>query len=752
MKTIKKIILTAAALLAAIPIAAQRPTVGVVLCGGGAKGAAHVGVLKVLEENGIPIDYIAGTSMGAIVGALYAVGYSAAELDSLIIAQDWDYVMSDSQSRRSLSFENKQIDDKLLLQVPFGSNALEDLSKKEKKEEKKSLGLPLAAIRGQNIYNLFTGLTIGYQDSISFNDMPIPFACVAVDAVSKKEVVFHEGILAQAMRASMAIPGVFAPMRIGDMVLVDGGMTNNYPVDVAKEMGADIIIGVKLGADDPKDPNYDNVGGLFSELLNMVMNVKMDDNIKNTDIPISPSVAGYTTMSFDTQSLRALIDNGEKAARQKENELKELKSYLTRKEKEAEENMIGPLPRTKVHDKAVILAQDSIIISSITFNGITAKDFELLQKNSIIPKGEKISGKVIEEAVDKFYSTSAYSSVSYTLYGTESPYRLEFNFVQSPRNQLGLGVRFDSEEVSSVLLDLRFNHKRLYGSRFGISAKLNYNFNLAANYSYLTSRRLQVNLNGGFRHHTLRRLSTGLDFNDTYGEFSLCNNRKAVKTELGCRIDHQDYLSNKLLGITSPDYDLSIKRNNFASIFANLSFDRLDKAGFPNRGSQATASLRGYMDIASEDENPFITAQFDALTVLSLGSRFALIPSLHARALLGDHVPATFMNVMGGYEPGRYMAQQIPFYGLNGIYDFDKYLAVAALDLRVRIADNHFIFASANIGADTSHLTDFSEIGSLLGFRLGYAYDMALGPIAFNIHWSDYTRKVGAYFSIGYWF
>ena len=171
-------------LVLSLSAAAQRPRVGVVLCGGGAKGAAHVGVLKVLEENGIPIDCIAGTSMGAIVAGLYSIGYSASELDSLIMAQDWNYLLSDQIPRSSRMFERKQNQDKFLLQIPFGSGDYSRLGPREprKPDDPASLlnNIPLAIVNGQNIYNLFTQLSVGYQDSLDFSRMPIPFAASPV--------------------------------------------------------------------------------------------------------------------------------------------------------------------------------------------------------------------------------------------------------------------------------------------------------------------------------------------------------------------------------------------------------------------------------------------------------------------------------------------------------------------------------------------------------------------------------------------
>ena len=201
-------------LLAWPGMAGERKKVAVVLGGGGAKGVAHIGVLKVLEEVGIPIDIVAGTSMGAIVGGLYAIGYSPDEIKRMVELQDWDMLLSDKVKRSHLLFPEKEKAERYIVSLPFG------LEKKDRVID--------GVVKG-----LFSDLTIGYHDSADFNSFLIPFACVAVDMVSGKDYVFHKGSLPLAMRASMAIPAVFTPVRLDSMVLVDGGLNNNYPVDVA---------------------------------------------------------------------------------------------------------------------------------------------------------------------------------------------------------------------------------------------------------------------------------------------------------------------------------------------------------------------------------------------------------------------------------------------------------------------------------------------------------------------------------------
>lgn len=220
-------------LFLALPALAQeRKKVGVVLSGGGAKGVAHIQALKVIEEAGIPIDYIVGTSMGSIIGGLYSIGYTPQQLDSMVRKQDWMFLLSDRVKRSAMSLNEREKSEKYVFSFPFTKSPKDAVSG--------------GIIKGQNLANLFTELTVGYHDSVDFNKLPIPFACVSQNIVNGEQIVFHNGILATAMRASMAIPGVFTPVRKDSMILIDGGMINNYPVDVARSMGADIIIGVDV--------------------------------------------------------------------------------------------------------------------------------------------------------------------------------------------------------------------------------------------------------------------------------------------------------------------------------------------------------------------------------------------------------------------------------------------------------------------------------------------------------------------------
>ena len=290
---------------------AEGPKIGLVLGGGGAKGAAEVGVLKVLEKYGIKPDYIVGTSIGSIVGGLYAAGYSAAELETMFQTQEWLTLLTD----RKASLANEPyttVDD---VTYVFGFPI----------RDRRSKGW--GVMKGGQIEHLLDSMASA-KGCASFDSLKIPFCCVAADIRSGSEVILREGKLAQAMRASMAIPGVFKPVDRGGCKLVDGGMLNNLPVDVCREMGADIVIAVDLQQNDQKPHKQTDlsalsaladligVGGILNWILNRPDIEKYIANKQQADILIHPYLPDYDVTSFGNKIAARMIQSGADATRQ----------------------------------------------------------------------------------------------------------------------------------------------------------------------------------------------------------------------------------------------------------------------------------------------------------------------------------------------------------------------------------------------------------------------------------------------------
>ncbi|MBK5530678.1 patatin-like phospholipase family protein [Pseudomonas sp. TH06] len=281
-----------------------RPKVGLVLSGGAARGLAHIGVLKALEEQGIKIDAIAGTSMGAVVGGLYASGYKIDELEKLALGIDWQQALSDAPPREDVPFRRKQDDRDFLVKQKLSFR------------DDGSLGLPLGVIQGQNLALLLESLLAHTSDTRDFDKLPIPFRAVATDIANGEKVVFRKGHLPQVIRASMSIPAVFAPVELDGRLLVDGGMTDNIPLDVARQMGVDIAIVVDIGTPLRNRKQLTTVVDVLNQSITLMTRRNSEEQLaalKPTDVLIQPALASFGVTDFGRA--QEMIDAGYRATR-----------------------------------------------------------------------------------------------------------------------------------------------------------------------------------------------------------------------------------------------------------------------------------------------------------------------------------------------------------------------------------------------------------------------------------------------------
>ena len=295
----------------------KRPKIGLVLGGGGAKGAAEVGVLKYIEQSGVKIDYIAGTSIGSIIGALYSIGYRSADLDTLFHSQQWLALLADRDTEHSSKIISRTDSSLYVFGFPIKRPKIHEPN------HTRTFGLS----RGDSLVTLFTRMT-NKPDSINFDKLPIPFRCVAVDVRKFREVVLKSGNLPHAMRASMAIPGVFKPVELDSMLLVDGGLLNNLPVDVVREMGAEKVIAIDLTQnkhENSKKGERERHNTLFSWMFFRPDLKKYKENIEHVDVYINPDLKGFSAADFKPKKIAEMIERGEEAGKDALKALKKLK-------------------------------------------------------------------------------------------------------------------------------------------------------------------------------------------------------------------------------------------------------------------------------------------------------------------------------------------------------------------------------------------------------------------------------------------
>jgi NTE family protein len=715
----------------------QRKKVGIVLSGGGAKGVAHIGALKVIREAGIPIDFIAGTSMGSIVGGLSAIGYSPEQLDSIVKAQDWSFLLSDKVKRSNLTMSDRQRSDTYIVSLTFN-------------EKMKATGTG-GMIKGFNLGNLFQNLTIGYHDDEDFNDLPIPFACVAQNIVDGSKVVFRDGVLSTAMRSSMAIPGVFTPVRLDNMVLIDGGMIDNYPVDVAKEMGADIIIGVDVQTPLRPADKLTGAGDIFNQIINLTGQDEYNRNVENTDLYIKVNVDGYSSASFNANALDTLMLRGEEAAREAWDDLLVLK------------RRIGVAPDYTPYYPVINprkLEDEVIQLSDITFTGLEATDKKwLLRKCHLNEEDSVITKQKLDNALATLRGSQAYSSVGYRLTRTDgNRYILNFMLEEKRERNVNLGVRFDSEEIASTIINLNTRLKTRVPSSASLTGRLGRRYMARLGYSLEPMQNRNINFAYQFEYNDINVYDRGVkSYNTVYkyhlGEVGFSDVWfRNLRFSFGVRFEYFKY---KDMLYDSDALGAIIKPEHFFSYYGSVHYGNLDNDYFPTKGQDVKAGYSLYTDNFAhyKDGAPFSAINLSWSGAFSATERLTFIPTIYGRVLIGHNIAYSMMNFVGGNYFGRFVSQQLPFAGINHIEMVKNSIAVAGLKVRQRILDNNYISLSGNIlVTDNDFFNMFGRSKYRFGVSAGYAYKSVFGPLEAILGYSNQSRDASFYINLGYYF
>lgn len=709
----------------------NRYTVGLVLSGGGAKGVAHIGILKVLEEANIPIDYIAGTSMGAIIGGLYSIGWSTKELDSLVRAQDWPALLSDKVARRDKLLSEKEIADKYIVSVPIALN--------------KKFSIPSGVLAGQNVLNLLNEMTLGYHDDdLDFDSLPIPFACVTYDMVEGKEVVYRSGNLPIAIRASMSIPGAFAPVVRDSMVLVDGGIYNNFPVDVVREMGADIVIGVDL-AGGPKDvEGLSSMMGLIDQITTIFGREQYHKNLQNVDLYLKPDIVPYTSSSFNSEAVDTLLIRGERCARQNWDKIIALREVIYSGNK-----YVVPKERKLPSDN------DAFHIGEIKFVGMTKNEEAFLRPAIGIKENTMVTKERINNAISKLRGSGAFSYVTYTLEG-RPPYTLTISVDEKQEAIVTVGFRFDSEEMASILIGTTLTMRGLQGPKLGLSVRLNENPYLKLNFSSSNILHGRLGLSYMLKNNNYQLYRNG----DRINNISFLQNRVELffslanpimfNPKIGCSYEHFNYDS---FLFASDDDRIAVKPTGFINYFITGSLETLNDHYFPTSGvaMDMTAAIHTDNGYKYNGNAPFGSVEYHGLWAISPTNRLTFIPEIYGRTLIGKSVAYSYYNYIGGEIAGRYMDQQIPFVGIRHVETASRSILTANLEIRMRLFVRHFISLECAYGIQNDNFFRMftQSRNNLLGFGLKYSYNSPIGPISILFDTSNINRSLGVYFSFG---
>ncbi len=769
-----------------------RPTVGLVLAGGGARGLAHLGVIKYLEELGIPVDVVTGTSMGGLVGGLYAMGYNHDQLDSLVRAIEWPVMMSDNIPNNNITYRLRKYRDRFVIRIPHHYDD-EDLEERFRREHlvdvmgeearhgssdmlkeavaKMGIGMPDGYLFGLNVRNMLSSVSVGYQDSISFAELPIPYACVATDMYTMTPKYWTSGSLTDAMRSTMAIPFYFRAVRTEGAVLLDGGMRNNFPVDLAKEMGADIIIGSEMSVPRQIDELNSPIDLAF-QTITLLSKEAVGPAREMVDFEVYHELKGYNMLSFDDKSVDDIINQGYQNALANKESFEAVAVLVAGK----------AVPTVRRPAPAVNLAQKKVRVGSIRFEGITQQELRAVLHPKDYPKDMEFDREKVERLLNKIYGSNVFESVTYHLEGREEPYVLVFDCQKGQVNDFAIGVRADTDETVALALHLGLGTRRLMGPRFTADLKLGTNPALTLDFSRKFAKGIPT-IGVDFRTR-LMRTNIGWDNSveerlwsiaaDVYLEDSRMT-RGTFRVGLTAEMDpYEQYLS---YGETWKDWDW---KSYWLSAFANFKFDTFDDGYFPTRGVRLT--LKGRYNFAGYsidlDKNYAVLEEDPALTeggrvpryistlasveaAFSIGNHFTILPKLYAAwyqpfgvntitYLARDFMNMKHTTMLGGFMPDRYTEFQIPFFlWPANTRNSSPYTAMAQLDLRYCFARKNYVSVRSGVLVRGDELRDFAENYKYWAFGAEYARQTPVGPLRLAAQWGR-IGGFSVYASIGF--
>lgn len=754
-------------ILPILAVAQSKPTLGVVLSGGGAKGIAHVGVLKAMEEAGLSPDYIAGTSMGSVVGGLYAIGYSADEIEKIILDIDWNQLLANRVPLDYISFEEKEYYGRYLLEFPVDGLKLK---------------LPSGLIEGHILSELlhyYTWTSIPYS---SFDEFPIVYRCVATDVRSGDPVVFKDGPLQTAIRASMALPTAFTAVNLDSTLVVDGGVVNNFPVDIMRELGADYVVGV--------DVSYVSDAPVPASMVGILMNLAMVQSersmpsmIELCDIYIHPDLEDNSTASFG--NAEEIMEIGHRTGRIFSDSLKAL----------AVEMEMNKKPFS-VGDTL-----ESYVLSQLNLKGNSLFSNRLIKNKLGIEEGDTINRDIMREATRRVYGINGFRNVDYKLLplkGNEVAATL--NMREKLPNSLSASLHIDNVFATGFLLNFtardlllresrsvfivdissnpkfRFDYYKYAGPQknFAVNARYDYisreiplyeegevedlvtNIQQEAQLNFLTTQSLKQSfLLGGFYSTRKDRTDLGISIPEAIGD---------IRTQsLGLRLA---YLRNSLNDRNFPTKgaELLINLRSYFSSNYRISFAE----GFDGLelipGDSLTFVARDQLDevVTAVEPDFYGTLFIDYRKFHQINKKNQLVGALRLGGILSVEPEGKSFNTfrLGGHQ--RVLIDDARAYGYNYTEIEPENFGLVGLEYQRVLFGNLFLSGGANVISTyryvpLDNLLAFSfpemlENNTTLGYGLSGSFRTRLGPFSAGISRNTSDPHFRYYFTYGFSF
>ena len=749
---------------------AQKPKVGLVLSGGGAKGMAHVGVLKQLENAGIRPDFIAGTSMGSIVGAMYAIGYNADQIEAILREIDWDLILSNNIPLNYISYEEKEYYNRYLLEFPF---------------QKGQINLPSGLIEGQMLSEAISHYTWPSMFYKNFDDFPIPFRCVGTNVSNGQPIVFKDGSLAEALRASMAIPTAFTAAEWDSTLVVDGGIVNNFPADILKDLGAEIIIGMNVTRGFKDASKVNDLAGILMQMTMISSNEKLANQKAMCDVYIEPNLDEYNTASFSKYD--EIMAIGRAAAELYAKKLDSISRISGKSE-----------PPDGIEKSA-----EDIVASSVNLNGNELFTDDLVMGKLGFEAGDTVNHEEIEEGVRSVFGINGFYKVEYSINQIDDKLSFRLKMKEKPPTTVKASFHYDNTFSAGIVLNItardllfkssrtivagdisenpkfRFDYYKYVGPRKRAALNLRYNYMNEQLPIYVGGEKIDVQINAE-NEIAINLISTQNLRRSFFLGANFENNRfkSQFAGYLPNEFEYADFDHTQLVvgymrnTLDNPNYPVKgtdrflmiegVVQNNYEVKFKNPN----DSLVFHPRSQEESVYLKNEED-ANNLLNEFTPGAygriyFRTIEYKRLAKKFQMIPRLAlGLTISNDTINAIFQDFyIGGNQMVR--RDDSRFYGLNYGEQLAYNFGLIGLNFQHVIGGHIFFKYGVNFLGWNPHIRisdpstfDASKFWSeqtILGYGVQATYKSFVGPISFGLSTNTTDGYVRGYFAIGFSF
>ena len=724
----------------------QRPKIGLTLSGGGAKGLAHIGILEAIDRAGLRVDYITGTSMGSVVGGLYATGYSGDTIEIIARSLDWSMLFSPAPQISSVSIQEKHEFNKYAVEIPF-QNGKFDLGK--------------GIIEGQELWLKFAELFQSAYNITDFRKLPIPFACIGTDLATGNAVVMDHGNIVTCIRASIAIPAVFTPVQYEGKTLVDGGIVNNFPVLEAKKMGADIVIGVNLNKGLEKAENLKTSLDILMQMAFFKDAAGFENNRKQCDIYITPDLQDYNTGSFDNSD--SIIAIGKKYGQLYYPVFKHLADSLNALYPPTEPFVTNRLPKTK-----------SISISKYTVTGLNKTSEKFFFGLSGLQSGKRYSYEDHAESIRSIYGSRYYKSIQYDFIPLDSgKTEMRFRATENPLTAVKFALNYNSYTNLSLIGNITSRDLLFNKSRASATLSLSENPRIFLEYYQYLGMSRKYGLNLAFYKETVdfpiyqdfdlfETLRSKYSFFEIRGQYNL--NRSSY---VGLS---QQYTRSVIKTPATPAVIFEGK-NKFWQSYLSYRFNNIDKRYFTTNGWKVKIDA-GY--IYNQNGASTVTKDSIIFNEDSLGFTFKNMARLNFRAdhfdpinkrfVLFEQVAFAYLPTKDPYNGNAFQVggiadnviNQVQFAGLNESEVQTGTIIMAQLGLQWKFTKSIYLTGRVNMALYDFYqvkLNDFSAKNNFLsGYSLTAGLMTPIGPIEITAMYCDQDGRVRSNLNLGYGF